>query len=289
MVFDKYMGSPDDRYAMSLDAFTSFLLSPDNSPFLDQHQNTWHDMTRPLPEYYISSSHNTYLVGHQLVGDSTIEGYIRALLHGCRSVEGRCHDSFPFLCLSWFTVDIFDGESEPTIFHGKTLTSKVSLREVCEVIAKYGFVASPYPIIISAEVHCSLPQQDLIAQIMIEVFGDLLVRTLPGDPFIKQRIGSLPSPEDLKGKIIFKTKNLDLSRTETSDSDSGFTTEPSSSASDSDAVIEALQDAFSAPPTSASSTPISTSTAVNLKRRSQSGQIKGGDCSCVIIVGLLPP
>jgi phosphatidylinositol phospholipase C delta len=78
---------------MSLDAFTSFLLSPDNSPFLDQHRNTCHDMTRPLPEYFISSSHNTYLVGHQLVGDSTIEGYIRALLHGCRSVERECSDS----------------------------------------------------------------------------------------------------------------------------------------------------------------------------------------------------
>ena len=72
---------------MSLSSFTAFLLSPDNSAFADQHGRVTHDMTRPLPEYFISSSHNTYLVGHQLVGESTVEGYIRALLHSCRSVE----------------------------------------------------------------------------------------------------------------------------------------------------------------------------------------------------------
>lgn len=74
---------------MSLESFTSFLLSTDNSVFKDQHTKIWQDMTRPLPEYFISSSHNTYLVGHQLVGVSTVEGYIRALLHSCRSVEGK--------------------------------------------------------------------------------------------------------------------------------------------------------------------------------------------------------
>ena len=57
------------------------------------------------------------------------------------------------------TVDIYDGDIEPMIFHGKTLTSKVSLRDVCHAVAKYAFVASPYPVIISAEVHCGLAQQ----------------------------------------------------------------------------------------------------------------------------------
>lgn len=92
-VFSKYTKSNTDAEdanppSMSLEAFNSFLLSPDNAVFSDQHRQVHHDMTLPLSEYYISSSHNTYLVGHQLVGDSTIEGYIRALLHSCRSVEG---------------------------------------------------------------------------------------------------------------------------------------------------------------------------------------------------------
>ena len=98
-------------------------------------------------------------------------------------------------------VDVYDGETEPIIYHGKTLTSKVSLRDICETIARYAFATSPYPIIISAEVHCSVPQQVMIANIMSDVFGDALVKApVEGRP----RIEVLPSPEDLRGRILLK-------------------------------------------------------------------------------------
>ena len=67
----------------TLDSLTEFLLSPENAPYQGQ------DMTRPLPEYFISSSHNTYLVGEQWRGESTVEGYIRVLLAKCRCVESE--------------------------------------------------------------------------------------------------------------------------------------------------------------------------------------------------------
>ena len=87
------------------------------------------------------------------------------------------------------------------VYHGNTLTSKVSLRDICQSMAKYAFVASPYPIIISAEVHCGLEQQDKIVDIMTEVFGDSLVQApVDGRP----QIQALPSPEDLKYTFLVK-------------------------------------------------------------------------------------
>ncbi|KAI0672187.1 1-phosphatidylinositol-4,5-bisphosphate phosphodiesterase 1 [Trametes maxima] len=219
-----------DGAAMSLTGFTAFLLSLDNSAFADQHGRVYHNMSRPMSEYYVSSSHNTYLVGHQLVGESTVEGYIRALLHSCRSVE----------------LDIYDGDTEPTVYHGRTFTSKVSVRDACGAIAKYAFVASPYPIIISAEIHCSVPQQEQLVQIMKEVFGDALVwAPVDGRP----RIEELPSPEDLKGRVLLKAKNLYLvaekqgamEREASVDSESSAST-TDTSASDSDLGSEMKQE-----------------------------------------------
>jgi len=50
-------------------------------------QAVYQDTTQPLPNYFIYSSHNTYLEGNQLTGISTTDMYKRVLLWGCRCVE----------------------------------------------------------------------------------------------------------------------------------------------------------------------------------------------------------
>lgn len=78
------------------------------------------------------------------------------------------------------------------------------IADVIKAISEYGFVTSPYPIVLSIENHCCLEQQAILAEIMIEVLGDKLA--YPMDSTANRM---LPSPHDLKNKVLIKGKRLD--------------------------------------------------------------------------------
>uniref|UniRef100_A0A8C7R401 Phosphoinositide phospholipase C n=1 Tax=Oncorhynchus mykiss TaxID=8022 RepID=A0A8C7R401_ONCMY len=92
----------------------------------------------------------------------------------------------------------------PIVHHGYTLTSKILFKDVIETINKYAFLKNDYPVILSIENHCSVPQQKKMAQYLVEVMGDKLdLSAVKAD-----EQGHLPSPDTLKGKILVKGKKL---------------------------------------------------------------------------------
>jgi uncharacterized protein (UPF0297 family) len=69
---------------ISLEQFEAYLLSRDNDIFNPRREQACksNEMTKPLSEYWINSSHNTYLTGDQLTSRSSVEMYMKALYRG---------------------------------------------------------------------------------------------------------------------------------------------------------------------------------------------------------------
>ncbi|XP_044073939.1 1-phosphatidylinositol 4,5-bisphosphate phosphodiesterase delta-4 [Siniperca chuatsi] len=175
--------------AMSFDGFQMYLCSQEGSIFKPEHRDLYQDMSQPLSHYFISSSHNTYLLEDQLRGQSSLEAYIQALKRGCRCVE----------------VDCWDGsDGEPVVYHGHTLTSKILFRDIISTLKEYAFKVSDFPVILSLENHCGVEQQTVMAQHLSQILGDTLLTTLL-DGSVPQQ---LPSPQDLKGKVLLKAKKI---------------------------------------------------------------------------------
>ncbi|KAL4934122.1 putative 1-phosphatidylinositol-4,5-bisphosphate phosphodiesterase Plc1 [Aspergillus undulatus] len=195
-IFDKIVRKPKPRTEpdsneqpryMSIDAFSTFLASARNGVYASRSPQSRFD--RPLNEYFVSSSHNTYLLGRQVAGSSSTEAYISALTQGCRCVE----------------IDCWDGaDGRPIVSHGRTMTTSVLFADCITVINRYAFFSSEFPLIISLEVHCNPEQQLAMVKIMKDTFGDqLILEPILSNSFV------LPSPDELKRRILIKVKTCD--------------------------------------------------------------------------------
>ncbi|KAJ8673907.1 hypothetical protein QAD02_005169, partial [Eretmocerus hayati] len=180
------------QWCLSFEGFARYMMDKDNYAFANEYaMPDEQEMLQPLSQYYIASSHNTYLTGHQLKGESSVQLYSQVLLTGCRCVE----------------LDCWDGDDgSPLIYHGHTFTTKIPFRLVVEAIERSAFVHSPYPVILSIENHCSLSQQAKMAQIFQSVFGEKLVTKFLFDSDFDDP--QLPSPSQLRHRILIKNKKM---------------------------------------------------------------------------------
>jgi len=185
---DPYVIDDCNERFLTFAGFCRVMCSAENAAFDPERRARVEEreMTRPLTEYWISSSHNTYLEDDQLVGSSSLEQYVDVLLRGCRCVE----------------IDCWDGEEgEPIVTHGRTLTSSLRFKDVVRVCKDYAFVASPYPLILSLEVRCGPAQKEKMADILKNELGEML---LQGDAQPDTNL----TPYLARKKIIIKSRDL---------------------------------------------------------------------------------
>ncbi|KAK4198711.1 PLC-like phosphodiesterase [Triangularia verruculosa] len=174
------------------------------------------DRSHPLSEYFISSSHNTYLRAHQLYGKSDVDAYRMVLTAGARCVE----------------IDAWDNDKdkdEPKVTHGYTLVSNVPFRAVCEVIRDFvdkeaSLGPGAAPVLLSLENHCDPEGQLRLVQIMRDVFGYRLLSKAVREKGHEEQSESNPSDqvrlEELGNKIAVIVEYHIPGEVDTSDSSS---------------------------------------------------------------------
>ena len=141
------------------------------------------DIDHPLTDYFIKSSHNTYLTGHQLIGKSSSKMYSTSLLYNFRMVE----------------LDCYEGEGdEIVITHGYTLVDNLSLDAILIELKETAFINSDLPVILSIENHLGNHHQEVMLNKLKNILKDLYI--FPRD--VKPDF--LPSLRDLKKKFLIK-------------------------------------------------------------------------------------
>ncbi|KAF8381126.1 hypothetical protein PRIPAC_70268, partial [Pristionchus pacificus] len=130
---------------MSFGDFLLLLLSEEAAMVASEGAKDTDSMTHPLSSYFINSSHNSYLTGRQILGDSSSDIYRTLLLSGVRCIE----------------IDAWNGKDGVVVTHGHAYCRKIPLKDVLHAIKDSAFEYSHLPVILSLENHCGLSDMEM--------------------------------------------------------------------------------------------------------------------------------
>jgi hypothetical protein len=147
------------------------------------------DLDRPINEYFIKSTHNTYLTSHQLVGKSSTKMYSTSLLYNFRLVE----------------LDCYNGEGDGIIItHGYTFVTDLDLDDILHELKNTAFVNSDLPVILSIENHLDEYHQKIMANKLKSILNDLYI--VPYD----EKPQYIPTLRDMQKKFLVKSEGRKL-------------------------------------------------------------------------------
>ena len=173
----------DINLELTLREFYTMCNSHELSVYRSDKMRNRIDLDKPLTDYFINSTHNTYITGNQLSSYSSIKMYSLSLLEGYRLVE----------------LDCYNGTGDDIVItHGYTLVTKLNLVDILHELKNSAFINSSMPVILSIENHLDEYHQDVMAKLLKEILKDLYI--FPSDKLPDH----LPTLREMQNKFIIK-------------------------------------------------------------------------------------
>ena len=170
-----------------------YLTDPDrNNLFNPAHQHVYQDMNRPIGDYFLYSSHNTYIAGNQLYGNASLDAIQRALVAGVRVIELDC-----------MVGSSGKYNNQIIVKHRFTPMHPILLSKCLHVVKRWAFATTDYPVILTIENHCASSKQQRVQAHMLR---NILQDSLYIPSLNEQRSYQYHSPEQLKGFILLRHK-----------------------------------------------------------------------------------
>jgi hypothetical protein len=207
-----------DMDRLSKRRFLSWITS-DTNDLIDPYKGSVgaDDMTKPLSQYWINASHDTYLAnqidsfhGKSAFAkfrdgpeDADVGMYTAALYRGVRYLEVDIWDDAmsgePVICRRKPTTNTTTGQPPDT----RLIRLSHVLRSIRCFLDTHPYI---YPVILRIENHCSTPFQLKVASQLYEHLGAANLIVKPGEGESLTDNVYLPSPESARGKILILGK-----------------------------------------------------------------------------------